>query len=130
MSSRNPIDSLLSSLTPHTFRYKHTTDGLSSDNVKNSKPYLGVIAQRVEVEPHGFGSQIVTNTPNGKVLEMKPLVSALSAGAGRLHERANSHEDIIHGLMAATDALQDHVHKHASAISKLHAILGRKLGKV
>lgn len=120
ITGSTPVDSFLQSARPHSFRYKDPRNGMSSDPQKNSGRFLGVMAQSLEAEPHGFGKQIVNNGPNGKSLEIVPLVSALTAGVGRLHDRLDAHEG---GLVHAHQKL-DH---HERALSHLHSIIARKL---
>lgn len=120
LTGSTPVDSFLASARPHSFRYKDPRDSMSSDPRKAGGRFLGVIAQQIEAEPHGFGKQIVNNGPNGKSLEIAPLVSALTAGVGRLHDRLDAHEG---GLVHAHQKI-DHL---AAAMHKLHEIINRKV---
>jgi hypothetical protein len=80
----NAVRSFLDSLKAYTFRYKNPEHELKS--TPNGGEYLGVMAQDVESTP--AGKQIVSETPEGvKVLENKPMLSAMAAGLGNLNER-------------------------------------------
>lgn len=86
-SSGNTLDELLGAFgrSASTYAYKDERDQPSS-SPKPGARYAGVMAQEVERVPE-IGHSIVTDTPRGKALEGKPLMSALAAGEGRLWNR-------------------------------------------
>ena len=82
-------DHFLEHLKPYTYKYKDPANEPSSEPTGGH--YLGVMAQDVERVP-GLGPQIVKDTPRGKQLEGGALLSAVTAGLGRLHERVGQLE--------------------------------------
>jgi len=76
-------DKFLDTLKPYTYRYKNLNDEPTTQ--PSGGKYLGTMAQNIERGPTGH--TIVSNTPKGKMLEGGALMSAMSAGLGRLHER-------------------------------------------
>lgn len=131
LTGSTETDGFLDHAHPYTFRYKDPADGLSSDPGKNRSRFMGVLAQDLEKDP--YGRQIVQNTPHGKMLEAKPLMSALVSSAGRLHQRADQHEAMLShsmGLLNAHDAAMKGMHVKMShmenAIHKLHSIISSK----
>lgn len=128
LTGDTPSDSFLGSVKPFSFHYKDPNDGLSSDPSKNHGKFLGIIAQRVQADPSGFGKQMVLQTPKGLAIDMKPALSALLGGVGRLHERADNHEGHLTGLLGAHNALKHQLDEHAKMIAGIHKILAEKLG--
>ena len=98
---------------------------------KAGNRFLGAMAQDIEKDP--YGKQIVNDTPAGKVLDMKPLVSALLAGAGRLHQRSDAHEGALadmRGLLHVQGlhirGLKQKVDEHAQMMGSIRKILAEK----
>lgn len=85
-------DAFLDQLHPYTYRYKDPSNEPSEQ--PNGGRYLGVMAQDVERSP--TGTQIVKDTPRGKVLEGGAMLSAIAAGTGRLHERLSQLEQRVY----------------------------------
>lgn len=126
--AHHSIDSLMSHMSPREFKYKNPADGMSTDPMKNHGGFLGVMAQEIERDPSGYGHQIVRTTPHGKMLETKPLVSALTAGVGRLHDRVSQLEGHIKGLMHAAHHRGGAAPNERQAmLDHLHTIVTRKL---
>lgn len=84
-------DKFLETLSPYEFRYRNAE--MAPTSYPTNERFLGVMAQNLEKGP--TGSTIVTNTPKGKALEGGSLLSALSAGTGRLAERVNQLESML-----------------------------------
>jgi hypothetical protein len=82
------VDAFLSMLKPYEYRYKEKKHEPSE--TPNGGWYLGVMAQNVEKSD--IGKQFVRDLPEGKALEIRPLVSAMAGGLGRLHERLSKLE--------------------------------------
>ena len=76
-----------------TFAYKNPQDEpLSSLHPKvPGARFGGVMAQDLERAPE-IGPQLVTNTPQGKMLEPAAVQSAILMGLGRIAERLNALE--------------------------------------
>jgi hypothetical protein len=78
----------------YSYKYKDPSNEPSVEPTGGR--YLGVMAQDLERVPE-VGPQLVKNTPKGKYLEEKALVSALAAGEGNMHERLKRVERLIAG---------------------------------
>lgn len=133
ISGTTEVDNFLGAAKPFSYKYKNPADSPSQDPSKAGGRWLGTMAQSLERDP--YGKQVVENTPHGKILEMKPLVSALTAGAGRLHERVDSHEhDLskVHGLLHLHNMHMHHMKQqldqHGQMLAKLHDVLKGKFG--
>ncbi len=87
-SHGNAADAFLSTLKPYTYQYKDASD--EPTDAPHGGHYLGIMAQNAERGP--TGDTIVQETPRGKALQGPALLSALAAGAGRLHERVSQLE--------------------------------------
>jgi hypothetical protein len=92
---RTLADAFLDYLHPASYTYKDPQDEPRQAGPNGGK-YLGVMAQDVERAP-SIGSQMVSDTPRGKVIEPKVALSAVMAGLGRLHERVKELEGSKHG---------------------------------
>jgi hypothetical protein len=93
-SGHEGADAFLHSLSPHVFTWKDANAAPNPQAAHN--PNLGIMAQEVERSPAGHA--IVQEDPSGyKKLDHAALLSAVAAGAGRLHERVSALEAMIRG---------------------------------
>lgn len=86
-------DSFLSALSKSkaTYAYKNDGDQPVSSPRPHGARYGGVMAQDLERVPE-IGRQLVTDTPQGKKLELPSVTSAALMGLGRLAERVTALE--------------------------------------
>ena len=77
-------DKFMDGLHPASYKYKDPQD--EPGIVPNGGRYLGIMAQDAEKIPE-IGHQLVVNTPRGKMVAQKPMLSAAVAGLARLNER-------------------------------------------
>ncbi len=77
------IDDLLDNLRPYTYRYKDEKHG------KGER--AGIMAQ--EMERSEMGRRIVTETADGKMIDINKAVSATLAAAARLNQRVRTLEE-------------------------------------
>jgi hypothetical protein len=76
-------DRFLETMHPHAYTYRDRE--LEPTDSPTGGKYLGIMAQDIERGP--TGDTLVRDTPRGKALEGRALLSAMAAGEGRLHER-------------------------------------------
>ena len=88
-------DAFLASIAPHEYTWTHP-DAAPNGNAA-AAPNLGVMAQSVESSPAGHA--IVQDDPQSgyKKLDHAALLSAVAAGAGRLHQRVSALEALVRG---------------------------------
>lgn len=84
-------DQTLDTFKPFSYRYKD--ESLEPTDSPHGGRYLGIMAQNAMKGP--TGDTLVKETPRGLALEGGALMSALAAGAGRLHERVSALESQI-----------------------------------
>jgi hypothetical protein len=77
-------DKFMDGLHPASYRYKDPKD--EPGPVPTGGRYLGIMAQDAEKIPE-VGHQLVIDTPRGKMIAQKPMLSAAVAGLARLNER-------------------------------------------
>jgi hypothetical protein len=87
-AGESETDKFLASLHPYSYRYKNPGD--EPTPAPTGSRYLGIMAQHLERSP--TGDTMVKDTPRGKMVEEMPLVSAMAAGLGRIHERLRNLE--------------------------------------
>jgi len=82
-------DSFLEHMRPYSYRYKDPR--MEPRVAPTGGIYLGVMAQDLEKIPH-LGSQLVVQTPQGKMVDQKTALSATMAGLARVFERVKALE--------------------------------------
>jgi hypothetical protein len=82
-------DDFLDHMKPYSYKYKDPND--EPRERPTGGTYLGVMAQDLEHVPH-VGPQLILNTPHGKMVDQKTMLSALAAGTARLNERVRALE--------------------------------------
>lgn len=82
-------DEFLDHMKPYTYKYKDPS--MEPRIQPTGGTYLGVMAQDLERIPH-LGSQLVVETPHGKMVDQKTALSATMAGLARLNERLRAVE--------------------------------------
>jgi hypothetical protein len=87
-------DRFLATMKPFSYRYDNPAHE-PTDSPTGGR-YLGIMAQNAERGP--TGDTIVKETPAGKALEGRALMSAMAAGEGRLHERLAHVEGKLAGM--------------------------------
>ena len=93
---RSHADAFLESLSPHEYTWDQPDKAPSPQAA--GAPNLGIMAQNVEQSP--AGGAIVSDDPASgyKKLDKDALLSAVAAGAGRLHQRVSALEALAkHG---------------------------------
>lgn len=76
------LDGLLDALGDSASTYKYKDPVNEPTDEPTGGRYAGVMAQRLEDVP-GLGTQLVKETPRGKAIEGRAMLSALAAGMGR-----------------------------------------------
>lgn len=80
--ARGDIDAMLEGLKPVAWNYKDERHGQGR--------WTGIMAQ--DMERSAAGARIVSDTPDGKMLDVRKAVSASLAASARLHERLRALE--------------------------------------
>ncbi len=80
--ARADIDAMLEGLKPVAWRYKDEKHGQGR--------WTGIMAQ--DMERSAAGARVVSDTPEGKMLDVRKAVSAALASSARLHERLRTLE--------------------------------------
>lgn len=80
--ARGDIDAMLEGLKPVAWNYKDERHGQGR--------WTGIMAQ--DMERSAAGARIVSDTPEGKMLDVRKAVSASLAASARLHERLRALE--------------------------------------
>lgn len=93
---RDEADPFLDALARGRASYEYKSPELEPNPGKGGRS-LGVMAQELERVPE-LGAQLVDDTPQGKMVNVKSLVSALAAGEGTLHDRYGDIEERVRRL--------------------------------
>jgi hypothetical protein len=92
----DPSDDFLDALARGRASYEYKSPAMEPNPGKGGRS-LGVMAQELERVPE-IGRQLVDDTPAGKMVNVKSLVSALAAGEGTLHDRYADIEERVRRL--------------------------------
>lgn len=95
----NAVSMFLDSLAPYEYKYKNPADAPSMRPDAKGDKYIGVMAQNVERSPTGH-SIVGQDATGKKYLEIAPMMSAMAAGLGQVHERLRQIEDESQALSA------------------------------